>query len=217
MSLDEFYTLLKQGISNFTWVELIAVVTGIASVIFSRVENILVYPVGLISTTIYIWISYRYHLLGEALVNIYYTVMSIYGWALWARMNDQHQHVVRVTFSSRKEWLQQIAFFLFFYISLFIALTYARKSFFSGAIPGGDAFATATAFTGMWLMAKKKVESWYWWIATNIASIPLYFVKQLVLTSIFYSILLVMAFFGLSEWKRRARLNSKESSALDAI
>ena len=72
-------------------------------------------------------------------------------------------------------------------------------------IPGGDAFATATAFTGMWLMAKKKVESWYWWIATNIASIPLYFVKQLVLTSVFYAILLGMAFFGLSEWRRRAR------------
>ena len=68
-----------------------------------------------------------------------------------------------------------------------------------------DAFASATAFTGMWLMAKKKVESWYWWIATNIASIPLYFVKGLVFTSVYYLILLVMAIFGLIEWIKRAR------------
>jgi nicotinamide mononucleotide transporter len=212
MSLDEFYQLFLKGIREFTWLELVAVLSGIASVWFSRIENIWAYPVGLISTTIYIWISYKYHLLGEALVNIYYTVMSVYGWILWARVNDQHHHVIRVTYSSKKEWLQQLSFFGFFYISLYIALTYARQSFFTGAIPGGDAFATATAFTGMWLMAKKKVESWYWWIATNIASIPLYFVKQLVLTSIFYTILLGMAFFGLSEWKRRARLNKQQAS-----
>jgi nicotinamide mononucleotide transporter len=138
--------------------------------------------------------------------------MSIYGWLLWARRNDQQEHIVRITFSSKKEWLQHLGFFGFFYITLYISLTYARQSFFSGAIPWGDAFASATAFTGMWLMAKKKVESWYWWIATNIASIPLYFVKSLVLTSLFYAVLLVMAFFGLAEWKRRARLKLQSQS-----
>jgi nicotinamide mononucleotide transporter len=217
MSFDEFYDQLLKGIRAFTWLELVAVVSGIASVVFSRIENILVYPVGLISTILYTWITFESHLLGEAAVQIYYTIMSIYGWVLWARRNDQRQHIVRITASTQKEWLQHFAFFAFFYISLYIALTYARKSFFTGAIPFGDAFASATAFTGMWLMAKKKVESWYWWIATNIASIPLYFVKNLVLTSIFYCILLVMAFFGLSEWKRRARLYSKESPAIDPI
>lgn len=209
MTLDEFYQHFLSGIRNITVLELVAVVAGIASVWFSRIENILVYPVGLISTTIYIWLSYKNHLLGEALVNIYYTIMSIYGWRLWARRNEQQQHLVRITSSSRKEWLQQLAFFAFFFISLFAALTYARTSFYEGVIPFGDAFATATAFTGMWLMAKKKVESWYWWIATNIASIPLYFVKHLVLTSVFYIVLLVMAFWGLAEWKKRASLNTK--------
>jgi nicotinamide mononucleotide transporter len=209
MTLEEFYQQFLSGIRDITVLELVAVVTGIASVVFSRVENILVYPVGLISTVLYMRLSYENHLLGEALVNGYYTIMSIYGWMLWARRNSQQQHVVRVTSSSQKEWLQQIAFFAFFFISLFAALTYARNSFNEGVIPGGDAFATATAFTGMWLMAKKKVESWYWWIATNIASIPLYFVKHLVLTSVFYAILLVMAFWGLAEWKKRASLNTQ--------
>ena len=98
----------------------------------------------------------------------------------------------------------RLLFFLFFYTSIFIALTYLKKSFAEGAIPWADAFASATAFTGMWLMTKKKVESWYWWIATNIASIPLYFVKGYVFTSVYYFVLLVFAFWGLAEWKKRA-------------
>lgn len=211
MTFQEIFELFKEGIRAFTWPELVAVVSGIASVWFSRIENIWVYPVGLVSTILYTWITFDSHLLGEAAVQIYYTVMSIYGWVLWARRNDQRQHIVRITISTPKEWAQHFAFFAFLYISFYIALTYARKSFFTGAIPFGDAFASAAAFTGMWLMAKKKVESWYWWIATNIASIPLYFVKLLVLTSVFYGILLVMAFFGLAEWKRRARLSLQHS------
>jgi nicotinamide mononucleotide transporter len=206
MTFEQFIEQLVTGVRHIQWPEAIAVVTGIASVYFSRIENIWVYPVGMISTVLFTWISFDSHLLGEAAVNIYYTVMSVYGWVLWAGMNEQHQHIVKITSSTRKEWMLHLGFFGFFYISLFIALIYARKSFFPGAIPWADSFASATAFTGMWLMAKKKIESWYWWIATNIASIPLYFVKQLVLTSVFYAILLIMAFFGLAEWKRRSRL-----------
>ena len=74
-----------------------------------------------------------------------------------------------------------------------------------GAIPWADAFASATAYTGMWLMARKKVESWYWWLATNIASIPLYFVKHYVFTSVYYVVFFIMAIFGLIEWIRIAK------------
>ena len=204
MSLQNIYQQFVEGMKNTGWLEYLAVFAGIASVWFSRIENILVYPVGLINTIIYIWLSFKYHLLGEATVNFYYTIMSIYGWILWAKRNQQHQHVVVITSSSTKEWRNQLLFFAFFYISIFIALTYLKKGFAPGAIPWADALASATAFTGMWLMARKKVESWYWWIATNIASIPLYFVKGLVFTSVFYFILFIMAIFGLYEWKKRA-------------
>ena len=204
MSLQNIYQQFVEGMKNTGWLEYLAVFAGIASVWFSRIENILVYPVGLINTIIYIWLSFKYHLLGEATVNFYYTIMSIYGWILWTKRNQQHQHVVVITSSSTKEWRNQLLFFAFFYISIFIALTYLKKGFAPGAIPWADALASATAFTGMWLMARKKVESWYWWIATNIASIPLYFVKGLVFTSVFYFILFIMAIFGLYEWKKRA-------------
>jgi len=188
-----------------TLLEYIAVFFGIASVWYSRKENILVYPVGLVNTIIYVYISVKGSLLGEASVNFYYTVMSIYGWILWAKKNQQQEHIVLITRSDAKEWLRQILFFAMFYITIFYSLTYLKKDFAPGAIPWADAFASATAFTAMWLMARKKVESWYWWIATNVASIPLYFVKHYVFTSIYYIILLIMAFWGLSEWIKRAK------------
>ena len=203
--MEELYQQFVEGLKNTTWLEYIAVFAGIASVWFSRIENILVYPVGLVNTIIYIYLSFKYHLFGEATVNFYYTIMSIYGWMLWTQRNQQHQHKVVITNSSSKDWLNQLLFFAFFYISIFIALAYLKKEFAPGAIPWADALASATAFTGMWLMARKKVQSWYWWIATNIASIPLYFVKGLVFTSIYYFILLVMAIFGLYEWRKREK------------
>ena len=187
-----------------TLLEYIAVFFGIASVWYSRKEHIFVYPVGLVNTIIYVYISVKGSLYGEASVNFYYTVMSVYGWILWAKKNQQQEHNVLITRSDLKEWLRQLLFFVVFYIAIFISLTYLKKDFAPGAIPWADAVASATAFTAMWLMARKKVESWYWWIATNVASIPLYFVKHYVFTSIYYVILLIMAFWGLKEWIERA-------------
>jgi len=206
LSLPEIWQQFVEGMKNTTWLEYLAVFAGIASVWFSRLENTLVYPVGLINTTIYIYLSVKGDLYGEASVNFYYTVMSILGWYMWLRKNEKKEFILHVTYSDSKMWFNQLLFFLFFYITIFVALSFLKQSFAKGAIPWADAFASATAFTGMWLMTKKKVESWYWWIATNIASIPLYFVKQYVFTSVYYLVLLVMAVFGLIEWRRRATL-----------
>jgi len=206
LSVTEIFQQFITDMQHTTWYEYIAVFAGIASVWYSRAENILVYPVGLINTTIYIYLSFKGHLLGEATVNFYYTIMSISGWYMWTRKDKRKEIILHISYSDKKGWLQQLAFFLFFYISIFSALTYFKTAFFDGVIPWADAFASATAFTGMWLMTKKKVESWYWWIATNIASIPLYFVKHYVFTSVYYLILLVMAVYGLTEWRKKARL-----------
>jgi len=198
---QEFVT----GMKATTLPEYIAVICGIASVWYSRKEDVMVFPTGLINTAIYIWLSYKGHLLGEAAVNLYYTIMSIYGWWLWTRKDREQHPLLQITYSNRKWILYQLLFFSLFFIVLFVLLTYAKQGFAKEAIPLADSFAAAAAFTGMWLMAKKKVESWYWWIVTNVASIPLYFVKQYVFTSVYYIVLLVMAFYGLAEWRRKAR------------
>lgn len=191
-------------------IEYIAVFAGIVSVWFSRKENILVYPVGLINTIFFIYLSFKGGLLGEASVNVYYSIMSIWGWILWSRKNASQQAKLRITHSSKKEWSLHLLFFAAFYIAIFVALRYAKKGFAPDAIPWADALASASAFTGMWLMAKKKVESWVWWIITNICSVPLYFVKQYVFTSIYYVVLLLMAFWGLAEWMKKARLQHEK-------
>ncbi|MDB5192291.1 MAG: hypothetical protein JWQ96_1854 [Segetibacter sp.] len=204
--LNEFFQQFIAGLKATTPLEFIAVVTGIASVWFSKKENILVYPVGLVNTIIYVYLSFTQQLFGEASVNVYYTIMNVYGWGLWSKKDKQHHHILLITHSSTKEWMQQIAFCAFFYVAIFAGLSYLKQDFAPGAIPWADAFASSTAFTGMWLMAKKKVESWYWWVLTNIASIPLYFVKGYVFTSVYYFVLLVLAFAGLAEWLRRSKV-----------
>ncbi len=203
--------ILRQFIDNMketTPLEYIAVFTGIASVWFSKKENILVYPVGLINTIIYVFLSIKRDLFGEASVNLYYTIISIYGWIIWSRKNEQHRPVLQITHSTSRQWLEQVLFFSAFYIAIYFALSYLHDAFYANTIPWADAFASATAYTGMWLMAKKKVESWFWWVATNISSIPLYFIKGLAFTSVYYLVLLVLAVWGWMEWNQRSKQNA---------
>lgn len=208
---QQFFTDFLTGISNTSLPEYIAVFAGIVSVWFSRKENIMVFPTGLVNTIIYVYLSFKSHLLGEASVNFYYTVMNIYGWWLWLKKDQQQHKLVTIQFSDRRWWMLQLAFFISCYLVIFLALTYLKQSFFEGTIPWADALASAAAFTGMWLMTKKKVESWYWWILTNICGMPLYFTKGLVFTSVYYFILLILAVGGLLEWRKRAAANNQNS------
>jgi len=203
--IHEFFREFVFDLRQTGWLEFTAVIAGILSVWYSRTENILVYPTGLINTIAYVYLSFRMSLLGEASVNLYYTALNIYGWIVWTRKDRQQQYILRVTRSTTKEWVLQLAFFAFFYTVTFFALTYLKKNFAPLAIPWADAFASATAYTGMWLMTRKKLESWYWWLATNFSSIPLYFVKHYVFTSVYYVVLLILAIGGLLEWTKRAK------------
>jgi nicotinamide mononucleotide transporter len=203
--LNDIFHQFITGLRQTSLLEFIAVITSIVSVWFSSKENILVYPIGLIGNIIYVYLSVIGHLLGEASVYIYYTIISIYGWLLWSKKDESKHAVVIIKHSSLKEWSIHLLFFATLYIGIYLALSYLKKEFAPGAIPAADAFASATAYTGMWLMAKKKVESWYWWILTNLASIPLYFVKGYVFTSFQFLVLLVMAFAGLASWHKKAK------------
>jgi nicotinamide mononucleotide transporter len=202
---QELFRQFLLDLKNTGWLEFIAVLSGIVSVWYSRKEDILVYPTGLINTIVYVWLSFHSSLFGEASVNLYYTVLSIYGWILWSKKDQQHRVMLHVTKSSGKELAQQFIFFGTTYFLMFFALTYLKQGFAPMAIPWADAFAAGTAYTGMWLMTKKKVESWHWWIATNVASIPLYFVKHYVFTSVYYVILLILAIAGLIEWNKKIK------------
>ena len=215
MSFTELYQSFYSGLLQTGPLEFIAVIAGIISVWFSRKESIWVYPTGLVNTILYVYLSIKSHLLGEASVNFYYTIMSIYGWWLWSRKDTSSgAPVLQITGNTRRDWLQQCLFFAIAYGILLAALLWAKKAFAPEAIPFADAFASATAYTGMWCMARKKVASWYFWIATNLTSIPLYFVKGFMFTSVQFIVLLILAVAGLITWQQKARAANTTATSL---
>lgn len=203
MALSDIWHQLLEGLYATTWLEYTAVFFGIASVVFSRKENIWVYPTGLVNTTIYIYLSFVAGLYAEAGVNFYYTVMSIIGWVMWARKREG-QTVLHITPSNRREWAGALGFFGLCWVALFLILSHWTDS----TVPAADAFASATAYTGMLLMTRKKLENWLWWIMTNIASIPLYFIKGFVFTGVQYAVFLALAVMGYREWRRKLRVTA---------
>ena len=210
--MQAFFLSFYNGLIQTTWIEMIAVFSGIISVWYSKKENILVYPTGLLNTTIYIYISIKGHLLGEASVNLYYTIMSLYGWYAWTRVDPTKQtFVLKITKSTLKEVRNQLLFFTGFYVVIYFSLVYLKREFAPEAIPWADALASASAYTAMWLMARKKVESWFWWIITNMASIPLYFIKGYAFTSVQFIILLILAIAGWRSWLTKANTNNSHA------
>lgn len=195
---------IADQLMNTRWPEFVAVISGLISVLYARRENVLVFPAGLLSTIIYTWISFEAHLLGEASVNFYYTIMSLYGWYWWQKRGRAGKPALQITFSTRKEWGMHLAFATLGYLIIYVLLNYARQNFYPGAVPWADAFASVAAYTGMYLMARKKVESWFWWMATNLASIPLYYQKGFAFTSLQFLVLFVLALSGWQAWHRKA-------------
>ena len=160
---------------------------------------------SLINTIIYIYLSAKASLIGESTVNAYYTIMSIYGWWSWLEKDKtKSTYALKISFSNRNWIALQLTFFFVIFLFIYAALYLLKENFYADAIPWADGLATASAFTGMWLMARKKVESWYWWIITNIISIPLYIYKGYALTGVYYLILLVLAIAGLREWQNKS-------------
>ena len=180
--------------------ELIAVVFGIISVLFARKNNILVYPTGLVSTILYVYILFEFQLYGDLIINFYYTIMSFLGWYLWSKTNDGEDEFP-ISIINRKEILVST---LIFTITLtFVALVYHFFDKFTDWTAYVDALTTGLFFVGMWLMAKRKIENWIAWIFSNIIAIPLNFYKGFMLFTLMYILFLVMAYLGLKEWKKK--------------
>ncbi len=196
------------------WLEAIAAIFGLLSVYFSIKKNILVYPTGIISTALYVYILFVFGLLGDSLINIYYTIMSIYGWVLWSKNADDHVHV-QVGWTTRKEW--KFSILLFVISIILVTIVYYFKPYLDNNLSMDnislglyhldfanwlDIFITALLLIGMWLMAKRRIENWIFWIVADIISIPMYIFKGLGITSVQYLAFTIMAIIGYREWKK---------------
>lgn len=179
--------------------EITAVIFGLLSVWYAKKDNILVFPTGLINTSIYVFLLWKWSLLGDMMINAYYFIMSIYGWYYWTRKkNDEVAYpIAKITNQEKK-----FSLLLFFLTVLFVIVIYLIFNKFTNWMSYVDTFITGIFFVGMWLMAKRKIENWILWIIGNIISVPLYFAKGYTFTSIQYIIFTIIAIFGYLEWKK---------------
>ncbi|QOW10271.1 nicotinamide mononucleotide transporter [Kaistella flava (ex Peng et al. 2021)] len=218
-----FYELFFQPYETYDnfqiALEVIATIFGVLSVLFSIKKNIWVYPTGIISTALYVYILFNFGLLGDMMINFYYTVMSVYGWVLWSRSSKDHIHV-EVSWATKKEWF--FSGILFFISLILVTIVYYYKPFIDNHFSMDkvnlglyhldwanwlDIFTTAIFLVGMWLMAKRKIENWIFWIVGDLICIPMMIYKGLGITSIQYLVFTAMAIIGYFEWKKDHQTN----------
>ncbi|RMG69256.1 MAG: nicotinamide riboside transporter PnuC [Bacteroidetes bacterium] len=179
------------------WLEALAVLFGLASVWYAKREHIWVYPTGLISTGIYVYICLMAGLYGDMGINGYYFAMSIYGWYRWTRPGEGAP-ILPITRLRGREAMLSLGLLLAF----FGVLAWVLTSYTDSTVPLIDAFTTSIFFVGMLEMARKKLEHWIYWIIGDIISVPLYFYKGLTLTSFQYLVFLGIAIAGYISWRK---------------
>ena len=179
--------------------EIIAVVFGFLSVWYSKQNKIWVFPTGIISTLIFVYLLFKWQLLGDMMINAYYFIMSIYGWYIWTRKVDATQ-VTQISSTTSKEKKTSIA--LFFATLLFVFIVYKIFDKWTSWVAYIDTITTAIFFVAMWLMAKRKIENWLFWIVGDLISVPLYLYKGFTFTSFQYFGFTFIAIFGYLAWKK---------------
>ncbi len=208
MDLASFFEIFRQNVLNTTWLEITAVSFGLASVWFAKKENILVYPTGIVSVLIYVYICYFAKLYADMGINFFYFLMSVYGWYMWTRKDKQREKlkITRCGFGGHM-------FNIVSGLLLFFLLSYILRNYTDSDVPWWDSLTTAIFIVAMWLMAQKKIDNWTAWMAGNLISIPLYFYKGLVFTSFQYTVFLVLAIAGYIEWDRKLKAKAPAMSA----
>ena len=188
--------------------EAIAFVFGIASVVYAKRENILVYPTGLIATIITMYIFFQDRLLGDMMINLYYSLMSVYGWWNWSRRKEGDV-VVHISRTNPRE--KALGFLMFLATA---GLNYGVYRLFGteiGPTNYVDILTSGIFFTAMWYMATKKLENWTLWIVADVITVPLYAYRGWGMLSLQYLIFTILAIQGYIAWKKLLDRNLQTS------
>ena len=196
---DFLFSQYSSYSSSFIYLESFAVIMNITSVVYAKRNNILVYPTGLIGTGIFVYILLNFSLLGDTIINAYFFLMSIYGWYFWSRKKDE-VFINQVSTVNQNEI--KYLFILAISSLIFIYFVYDYFDKWNNWTAYLDNITTAIFFVAMWLMARRKIESWIFWIIGDLITVPLYFYKGLTISSIQYIIFLILAVLGYISWKK---------------
>lgn len=180
-----------------TLIEAVAVLFGLVCVWLTIRQNIWCWPTGLVQVALYIFIFYQVKLYSDLILHIVYVGMQLYGWHHWLHggKNRGELSVSRLSWRGKTVWLSVV-------ISGTLIWGYLMANFTDAAVPCGDAFTTVASLVAQWLMTRKRLESWFFWISVDVVAIGIYWYKGLLLTSGLYAIFLILATAGLIEWKK---------------
>ena len=206
-----FFETYQNRSTHLIVLEAIAFLFGIASVIYAKRENILVYPIGLVATLITMYIFLYDELMGDMMMNFYYSVMSIYGWWNWSRKKN-NKYVVPISRTTSKEkWVGFGLFLLTMLVTYLIYKGYGTEINSSNYI---DIFTSGIFFTAMWFMANKKLENWTLWIFADIITVPLYAYRGWGMLSLQYLIFTMLAIQGYLAWKKSLNKSLAETQTV---
>ena len=204
MTMQSLIALFMEQIKETTWVQWLAVALGVAEVLLARKNNIWLYPLGILGTLISIYLLLNVHLYAESILSVYYVVMSVYGWVYWIKKKDEPP--VEVSWSTKKEWIVSIAISVIGWVFFYVLLKNLPAKYFTPSnVPIWDALISSTAWAGMWLLARRKIENWVFLNISNLFAIPILFYKHLPLFAILTLFLFVVAIFGYFDWKKKIR------------
>lgn len=206
---QEILRPLYHEMKNLNPLELIALISFLIFLWFAGKEEIYAYTAGLIYAGISIFQQIEQPIAGLFLVYGCFVLLCIYGWIVWSRRDGRNHRITRITSSSKKELVVQFAVFIILLSVFYLVLNYGNKYFANDTIATADAFIYATSFTGMWLVAGKKRESWCWWAASFLASIPTYYLKHYLLLVAFSVFLFATAMWNFYNWKKRKNRRKK--------
>lgn len=183
------------------YLEIIAVFTGILSVWLTRKENVLLYPIGICSVSIWIYLCWIGDLFGQSIINLFFLIMNIYGWYNWQLKDDSQKFKIQIKNNNTKENLMVIIASIFLSTFVFMVINQFQKEDASLFYVLLESIITGINFTAMWLMAWKRIEHWYLWIIGDIMCIPLFIHKDYILGVIQFTIFIIIAYQGLKDWK----------------
>ena len=194
---------------NF-YFEIFAVFTGIISVWFAKKENVLLYPIGTVSVLIWIYLCWIGQIYSQAVINLFFFMMNIYGWYNWSKKDINNKSQLIIQFNSILENLISLLVSIFLTIIIYFLLININNSDNKWYFILIESFITALNFIAMWLTAWKRVESWILWIIGDIMCIPLFIYKEYYLSVAQFSIFIIIAFMGYFEWKKKSLVIQKK-------
>ena len=183
--------------------ELVAVVTGVVGVWYAKKENILVYPYGVISVVIWVYLCLIGELYGQSIVNFFYFIMNVFGWYNWSRKKEDQSNAVVITKNNAIQNLYTLIAIVVLTNLLYVVLANFQKISEFDFVIALESLITAMNFVSMWLMAWKKLENWLLWIIADIMCIPLFFDKAYYISVVQFTVFIIIAVLRYIEWKKQ--------------